>query len=185
MRTLVAVAFGILLMAGPAAAQDDKPVDFNVGFGWVFPSGDFKNSFDTGWNGAFAATFNVSPAVGLQGEYMYARMNGPERLINVSATPNGVASDQLLESNHQMHTFTANAVFKSLSTERLVGGYVIGGLGLYHRRFRSRPPRSASRRSAIRIGTSAIRPRCRWTTSSATDRRMTSASTSAAASASA
>ena len=134
MRTLVAVAFGILLMAGPAAAQDDKPVDFNVGFGWVFPQGDFKNSFDTGWNGTFAATFNVSPTFGVQAEYMYDRMNGPEKTISVVATPiAAAATNGILESNHQIHNFSGNLVFKSMSSERTVGGYALGGLGLYHR----------------------------------------------------
>src|SRR6185295_6536948 len=99
MRKLVAAVFGILLAAAPAAAQD-KAVDINIGFGVTFPQGDFKNSFDSGWNGTFAGTFNISPALGVKGEYMYARMNGPERVINVSVTPGGIGSNQLLESNH-------------------------------------------------------------------------------------
>jgi hypothetical protein len=134
MRKLVAVAFGILLAAVPARAQD-KPVDINFGFGWAFPQMSFEDqkSFDTGWNGTFAATFNISPALGVQGEYMYARMDGPSRTILVSPTPGGVTSSQLLESNHQMHAFTGNLVFKNMSSDRVVGGYFLGGMGLYHR----------------------------------------------------
>jgi opacity protein-like surface antigen len=132
MRKLLIAVFGALVAAAPAAAQDEKPVDVNFGFGWAVPAGDFKNSFDTGWNGTFAATFNISPMLGVQGEYMYERMDGPSRTILVSVTPSGPGSAQLLESNHQVHAFTGNLVLKSHSSA-LIGGYVLGGAGLYHR----------------------------------------------------
>jgi len=132
MRKVLVAAFAILVAAAPAAAQD-KPVDINFGFGWTFPEGDFKNSFDSGWNGNFGATFNISPTLGVMGEYMYARMNGPAKTIIVSPTPGGVGSAQLLESNHQMHAFIGDVVFKSPGHDRMVGGYVLGGAGLYHR----------------------------------------------------
>ena len=132
MRKLVAVAFGILLVAAPAVAQD-KPVDFNIGFGWTFPQGDFADSFDSGWNGDFGVTFNVSPAVGVQAEYMYQRMNGPEKTILVSPAPGGITSTQLIESNQQAHAFLGNLVFGNLHHGKVVSAYGIGGLGLYHR----------------------------------------------------
>ena len=131
MRKLMAATFWVLVAAGPAAAQD-KPVDINIGFGWTFPEGSFKDSFDSGWNASFGATFNIAPTVGVMGEYMYARMDGPSRTILVSPAPGGITSSQLLESNHQMHAFLGNVVFKSPSTSA-VGGYVLGGAGLYHR----------------------------------------------------
>jgi hypothetical protein len=132
MRKLLAVVFGILLAAAPAGAQD-KPVDFNIGLGWTFPQGDFADSFDSGWNGNFAATFNISEGVGVQAEYMYQRMSGPEKTILVSPAPGGITSSQLIESNQQAHAFLGNLVFKSMSSDRVVGGYVLGGAGLYHR----------------------------------------------------
>ena len=61
MRKLLATGFVFLLMsntAAPAAAQDYKPVDINIGFGWTFPTADFKNSFDAGWNGTFGVALN-------------------------------------------------------------------------------------------------------------------------------
>ena len=112
MRKLVTACFVILAAAAPALAQD-KPVDFNIGFGPTFPTGGFGESFDTGWNGTFGVTFNINENFGIQGEYIYTRMNGPEKLINVSATPGGIGSDQLIESNHQMHIGSFNAVYKS------------------------------------------------------------------------
>ena len=133
MRKLMVAAFWILVAAAPATAQDDKPVNINIGFGWTMPEGNFKDSFDAGWNGNFGATFNISPTLGVQGEYMYARMDGPAKTILVSPSPGGITSSQLLESNHQMHAFIGNIAYKNMSNDRLVGGYVLGGMGLYHR----------------------------------------------------
>ena len=134
MRRLLTALFGLLITAVPATAQDYKPVDVNFGFGWVFPTTDFKNSFDAGWSGTFGVTFNLNPHLGIQGEYTYARMNGPDKVITVSSSPIGAAlTNGLIESNHQMHIGTANVVYKSQSSDRPIGGYVLGGLGIYHR----------------------------------------------------
>jgi hypothetical protein len=135
----VAAVFGVLIATAPAMAQD-KPVDVNIGFGWTIPQGDFADSFDSGWNGTFGATFNISEALGVQGEYMYGRMNGPERVINVSPTPGGIGSNQLLESNHQVHAFTGNVVYRNMPSDRAVGAYALGGLGLYHRKVQITSP---------------------------------------------
>jgi opacity protein-like surface antigen len=124
--------FGILIAAAPAA-QDYKPVDANFGFGWTFPTTDFKESFDAGWNVAFGATFNMNAHLGLQAEYMYTRMNGPDKTIFVSQTPGLAAlTNGIIESNHQMHVGTFNLVYRAVSTS-VVNGYVLGGLGIYHR----------------------------------------------------
>jgi hypothetical protein len=134
MRKLMMVVFATMVLAVPAAAQDYKPVDVNFGFGWAFPTGDFGSTFDTGWNGAIGVTFNINENLGIQGEYTYARMGGPDRVVRISETPGGLpTSDALIESNHQMHIGTANLIYKSSGGDRVVGGYVLGGLGLYHR----------------------------------------------------
>ena len=133
MRKLLTACFVILVAAAPALAQD-KPVDFNLGFGSTFPSSGFKDSFDTGWNGTAGLTFNINKHLGLQGEYIYSRMNGPEKTILVSVTPNaGLTSNQLIESNQQIHAGVLNVVYKSQVRDRAVNGYVLGGGGLYHR----------------------------------------------------
>src|SRR6187399_2922747 len=98
MRRLLTACFVIFVAAAPALAQD-KPVDVNIGFGWTFPSSGFKDSFNTGWNGTIGVTFNINQHLGVQGEYTYARMNGPEKTILVSPTPGGITSTQLIESN--------------------------------------------------------------------------------------
>jgi opacity protein-like surface antigen len=134
MRKLLTALFVTLVVAAPAAAQDYKPVDVNFGFGWAIPSGDFGNTFDAGWNGGIGLTFNINEKLGIQGEYMYARMNGPDKDITVFPTPvAGAGSSGLIESNHQMHIGTFNLVYKGQSQDRPVGGYVLGGGGIYHR----------------------------------------------------
>jgi opacity protein-like surface antigen len=135
MRKLVVTAFvGILIAAAPVSAQDYKPVDFNFGFGWAFPQTEFKDSFNTGWNGTFGVTFNINENLGVGAEYMYNYMSGPERVIDVFPTPNSlVGTSGLIESNHQMHVGSFNLVYKMQATDSPVGGYVLGGPGVYHR----------------------------------------------------
>jgi opacity protein-like surface antigen len=134
MRKLVTAIFGVLIAAGPAAAQDYKPVDFNIGFGATFPTSSFKDNFDTGWNGTFGVTFNLNEHLGIQGEYIYARMNGPAKTVNISLSPGGaVSSTQLIESNQQMHIGSFNLVYRGGNRDSGLGGYVLGGLGIYHR----------------------------------------------------
>ena len=58
----------------------------NIGFGVTFPTADFKKSFDPGWNGNFGVTFNINEHVGVQAEYGYTRMNGPDKTISLTAT---------------------------------------------------------------------------------------------------
>ena len=134
MRKVLTALFGILLAAGPAAAQDYPPVGFNFGFGWVFPSGDFGNSFDAGWTGTVGATFNLSEHMGIQADYTYNRMDGQSRTILVSQTPGlAAATNGIIESNHQLHVGTFDLVYRSKSSNHPLGGYVLAGPGVYHR----------------------------------------------------
>jgi hypothetical protein len=134
MRKLLSALFVTLVMAAPAAAQDYKPVDIHFGFGWAFPTTDFKNSFNTGWNGAIGATFNINEHLGVMGEYMYTRMDGPDKTISVVSNP-GLAdvTNGLIQSNHQMHVGDFNLVYRSQLQDRPLGWYVLGGGGIYHR----------------------------------------------------
>jgi len=133
MRKLVLAGLALLVVAAPVSAQD-KPVTFNIGGGVLFPLGGFKDAFNTGWNGSVGATFNISPTLGIQGEYSYNWMPGPEKTITVFPTPGGgVGSNQLIESNHHMHVGTFNAVFTPARSDSRIGGYALGGVGFYHR----------------------------------------------------
>lgn len=136
MRKFLWTAALVILVALPASAQD-RPVGFNFGGGWAFPASGFKGSFDTGWNGSIGATFNISPTLGIHGEYMYDRLGGPDRTIDVFPTPNPLnGTPTLIESNHQMHVGTFNMVYTPLGAEassRQFGYYMLGGGGIYHR----------------------------------------------------
>jgi len=134
MRKVLTALFGILLAAGPAVAQDYKPVGVNFGFGWTFPTTDLKNSFDAGWNGTVGVTFNFNEHLGFLADYTYNRMNGPSKQLLLSATPvAAAATNGLLESNHQMHVGTFDLVYNVHSRQHPIGGYVLGGGGIYHR----------------------------------------------------
>jgi len=133
MRKLMITAFAACLLATPAFAQD-KPVEVNFGFGWTFPTTDFKESFDAGWNGTVGATFFSSPKLGFLVDYTYNKMGGPERTISVVANPivGAVATSGLLESNHQSHNVNFDLVYRATG-DSAVGGYLLGGVGYYHR----------------------------------------------------
>src|SRR4051812_49247319 len=130
MRKLLAAFFVTLVVAAPAAAQDYKPYNFNIGFGWTNPQGDFKKSFNTGWNGGIGFTYNLNPRLGVMAEYIYNRMDGPTKNILLSATPVAAAlTSGIIESNHQMHVGSVNVVYHVESPDRPIGFYVLGGLG--------------------------------------------------------
>jgi len=133
MRRLMLVWLVVIGTAAPALAQDDKRYDVNIGAGAMFPLGSYKDSFNTGGGFSFGGTFFVTPTIGIQGEYNYGWMSGPEKTILVSPTPVGVGSSQLIESNQHMHAGLANLVVRSQRQDSLVNGYVITGAGLYHR----------------------------------------------------
>jgi hypothetical protein len=121
--------------AAPALAQDDKKYDVNIGGGAMFPLGTYKDSFNTGGSFNIGATYFITPVVGIQGEYNYGKMNGPEKTILVASQPGGLnPSSQLLESNQQLNVFTFDAVLRPHQPrDSMIGGYVLAGGGVYHR----------------------------------------------------
>jgi opacity protein-like surface antigen len=137
MRDLLATAFVLLIAGAPAYAQE-RPVSLNFGGGWAFPVSGLKDAFNTGWNGGIGVTWNISPTIGIQAEYMYDRLGGPDRTFNFSPTPTPHDDDPLgtIESNHQMHTGTFNLVYKprdNFESRAPISGYVMSGGGIYHR----------------------------------------------------
>jgi opacity protein-like surface antigen len=133
MWKVVTAALGLSLAAASAFAQDFKPVTINVGGGAVFPMTDLKDEWDTGWNGTIGATFNMNEKFGILADYTYFRMDGPSRRVDIIENPVvGAITNGTIESNHQMHVGTFDLVFHP-ATESVVGGYVLGGGGIYHR----------------------------------------------------
>ena len=126
-RTCLASAIvGLGLMAVPALAQD-ATATFSIAGGVIIPAGDVSDRFDPGFTLPIAVTFNLNERVGVQAEYAYSWMGGPETTI----TPIG-GSPTLLESNHSIHNLNGNVVFNA-GGSGAVGGRLIAGLGWYHR----------------------------------------------------
>jgi hypothetical protein len=133
MRRLMFVSLVTIGLAAPALAQD-KRVEVNLGGGATFPVSDFKKDFNTGGNFDLGATIWMTPTIGFQAQYTYTRMNGPEKAITVTPTPlPGVGSTQLIQSNQQINAGVFDIVARSHNTDHIANGYVLGGLGVYHR----------------------------------------------------
>jgi opacity protein-like surface antigen len=109
----------------------------NFGGGVSFPISGLNDAFNTGWNGTLGITWNMTPKIGIQGEYGYDRLGGPERQFTISQTPTPTADDPtgLIQSNHQVHTGTFNVIYKPQLdvNQRSRGLYLLGGAGVYHR----------------------------------------------------
>ena len=126
-KTAVILVLAFVLAAPAGAAAQDRPVTFNLGGGVTFPFGDLKDTFDTGWNLQFGGQINFTENVGLEIDYMYHRMNGPDRSF-----PSLDGGSVLIESNHQMHVGSFNLIFRT-PQRGAVGGYFLAGPGIYHR----------------------------------------------------
>lgn len=130
-RTTALVAvLALLAVAAPASAQD-SPVGFNIGVGPMFPNGDIADRFNTGYTIPVGVTWNITPQVGIQFEYHFARMNGPSASIP-STDDQGLPSVVHLDTNHQTNNGTFNFVYRA-PTRGVVGGYFLAGPGFYHR----------------------------------------------------
>lgn len=124
------VAFGLTT---PAFAQD-KPVEINIGGGGIFPTGNFGSDFNAGGTFQIGATFWVNPNVGIEADYTYSRMNGPDKQITVTPAPSaGAATSQLIQSNHQMHAGVFDLVGRTHNTSSMMNFYGLAGGGIYHR----------------------------------------------------
>jgi hypothetical protein len=134
MRRLILVFVALLAAAAPARAQDDKSYDINFGFGWIFPLSSERNDFNTGWNFTIGGTFYFKPNIGISVEYNYDHMDGPQKTFNLSQTPGGVVTDlATIQSNQQIHAGIFDLVVRSSQREHGLGGYVKGGVGIFHR----------------------------------------------------
>ena len=135
MRDLIAVALLVFATGAPAFAQD-RPLAMNFGGGVAVPVTGLNDAFNTGWNGTLGVTWNATPKIGVQAEYVYDRFGGPERQFTISQTPTPTADDPtgLIQSNHQVHTGTFNLIYRpQLENRRSRGLYLLGGAGVYHR----------------------------------------------------
>ncbi len=123
LATVALAAFAI-----PAAAQDEKPVDFNIGGGFTIPYSDAKDAFGTGGNFQIGVTFNVTQEVGIQANYGYTRFGSKDILPTSTST---IISTIPLTAHNTMHDGDFSLVLSAPRKEAVAPYGLIGG-GVYH-----------------------------------------------------
>lgn len=122
----------------PLADQSDVPADFvkeqesdslvpyvgfNIGGGLSVPISDAGNRFDLGGAFQVGITYNVTPKLGVQAEYLYSGYDIKSSALNAAG----------VDGSHSMQYGNLNAVFQVMPS-RPFGLYVLGGPGIYYRR---------------------------------------------------
>lgn len=122
-----------LLAAAPAAAQDEKPVQLNIGGGFTGVYGDASDRIGNGGNFTLGVIFKTTPTVSLQGEYGWNGMEKRNIKVPVSATPadGGVPTDFFSDGNMQYGDF--NVLFHPPASSARLQPYGLAGLGIYYR----------------------------------------------------
>lgn len=123
----------VLLAAAPAAAQDEKKVQLNIGGGFTEILGAAADHIGNGGNFTLGVIFNVSPTVGIQGEYGWTGIKKKQLSVNVYPTPSGgtaVPTDFFADGNMQYGD--ANVLFHP-KTDSKAKPYGLAGIGVYYR----------------------------------------------------
>ena len=136
MRGRLASIAAVILFgaAAPAFAQDEKPVDVNIGAGFTIPYSDAKESFGTGGNFQFGVTLNASSNIGIQANYGYTRFGSkdiPATVGNLPASGTAIVSSVPLTINHTMHDGDFSLVLSG-PKDRKAAPYALFGGGVYH-----------------------------------------------------
>jgi opacity protein-like surface antigen len=135
MRRVIAGLFLAVLIASPALGQsDDKKVTFNIGGGPTFVVSNVGKHFGTGGNFEFGVTFNVTPVVGIQGEYGGNRLGSKSATIDLAPCP-GCPFDEPTEftANGWVHYGDVNLVLHAPWNDKKVQPYGLVGGGVYYR----------------------------------------------------
>ena len=134
MRSASIGAFVMTMLATTSAqAQSDKPVHLFLGGGMVTPLAKVADRFDTGGSFTIGLTLEHTPPFGLHIEYGFDKLDGPEARIPLMVTPlAAVTNIALIESNHRVHYFVANAMLHTGRQARFKP-YGLAGGGMYHR----------------------------------------------------
>src|SRR6187431_1197310 len=80
------VAAALVAAAVPAAAQDEKKVQLNIGGGFTSIMGTAADHIGNGGNFTLGVIFNVTPTIGLQGEYGWNGVAKKQLKFDVCAT---------------------------------------------------------------------------------------------------
>jgi opacity protein-like surface antigen len=123
----------VVLAAAPAAAQDVKPVQINIGGGFTGVYGSASDHIGNGGHFNLGVIFNLTPVVSLQGEYGWNGMQKKQLQLPVSVTPFdvGVPTDFFADGNMQYGDF--NLILHAAPSSAKLQPYAVTGLGLYYR----------------------------------------------------
>jgi hypothetical protein len=112
----------ILLSAALVAQSEDPKYTFNFGAGPGFPQGRVSDFANTGANIVVGGGLNLTRTLGVNSEFMWHNLPPKDSVIAATGAPDGHAG---------LYSVTGNMIFKT--PPRPLGGYVIGGIGWYHR----------------------------------------------------
>jgi opacity protein-like surface antigen len=134
-RNTYLIGFVILAAALPASAQDDdKRVNFTLGGGYTFSSGEVNKHLGDGYNINLGLTVNINPIIGIEGLYSFNGLGDKQLSIPVSPTPTStdtaVPTDFFASMN--MQYFTGSVVVRP-HAEGKVRPFFLTGIGAYYR----------------------------------------------------
>jgi opacity protein-like surface antigen len=122
-----------LIAAGPAAAQDERPVQLTIGGGWTGVYGAASNHIGSGGNFTIGVLFNTHSAVKYQAEYGWNGMKKKQLVLDVYAAPvqqNGTPTNFYADANMQYGV--GNVIFEPKTSGR-ASPYGLVGAGIYYR----------------------------------------------------
>jgi opacity protein-like surface antigen len=122
-----------LLAAAPAAAQDEKPIQLNIGGGFTGVYGAAADHIGNGGNFTLGVIFNTHTPVSLQTEYGWTGIKQKEIDLPVFPTVNPLGgASQPFFADGNMQYFDVNALLHAKTSGR-AKPYGLVGLGYYHR----------------------------------------------------
>lgn len=104
-------------------AQDFLRWNANIGAGPTFGLSDSKDRLNTGFNITGGGGINFNRYFGLTGDFIFNDLGLSDRSLQAAGAPGGFA---------HLLGFSVNPVFR-IAQERKVGGYLIGGYGIFKR----------------------------------------------------
>ncbi len=134
-RVTVFLLVAALVAAVPASAQDpEKRVVVNIGTGATISTGELNNHLGSGYNLNFGATFYITPAIGILGEYSFNGMGQKQMNVPVVSNPieGAPSTNQPFYGDMNMQYGNFNVVVKP-PLESRVQPYLTTGLGIYYR----------------------------------------------------
>jgi opacity protein-like surface antigen len=127
------VVAAALIAATPAAAQDEKPVQLTIGGGYTGVYGAAADRIGNAGNFTLGVLFNVTPTVGIQGEYGWNGFKQKSFPIDVFPNPSPInPQPSQLDVDGNMQYGAANVIFSPPTGSR-AKPYVLTGLGVYYR----------------------------------------------------